>query len=162
MKMADCDIYRGHLVFNVLYRKISKLLKLKSAVALYFNGFQVSWESSISQPCLVTYSSRSLKNARKCSYPNPGHVCITLRSKSVATWFVCLCIAVVFQFSECFNFSFLLSKPSEALQNVKGRVQIDATYEILNIKISYHLVCLPLYFSSVPSLRAFQFFILVF
>ena len=29
-------MYRGHLAFNVLYRKISKLLKLKFAAALYF------------------------------------------------------------------------------------------------------------------------------
>ena len=83
-------------------------------------------------------------------------------SKSVVTWFVCLCISVEFQFTGRSNFSFLLSKPSEAFQNVKNRLEIHASSELHHIEISNHLVCLPLYFSSDPSLRALQFFILAF
>lgn len=137
-------MYHGHLAFNVLYRKISKLLKLESAVALYI----LAWSKFPESVQLVSLALLIIRvvQTRKSSYPNPRHFCIKFYHNHAAiAWFVCLCMLVVFQVSwGRFNSSSLLSVPREAFKSVKDLVQPDARHVWITLYQDCHLVGLSL------------------
>ena len=78
---------------------------------------------------------------RKCLYRNPRHVCITFyQNNTVITWFVCLCILVLFGVYP------FLSEPCKWFKNEKARLSVNkeqSPHYITETMIEIpHMICL--------------------